>query len=287
MAVGVVSWAWITIGLGWVSGWGWVLRQASGISGREAWWVPNRGPVVVGNLTISSRLFLFLLPVFNQSLIIRFETCLALFFGNYHIDLILLFLWRFLLLKCFPLVLGFFPQSSQFFLVHFLQSLQLLYFLHSFIQQLSFFNDFVPFVLQFLVLLDHRSPFMFKLLVFFLQIFSLLLFLVESSLNKLSLSLEFLFFLNQSEVMLPFLFDLSFLLLKFFLFPDQFFPLPVKLLTLSFSIADWFIIESHALHFLFDHVIYSGRLARVVLLQPSAYHIKQFLHCSFLSSLKL
>jgi hypothetical protein len=78
--------------------------------------------------------------------------------------------------------------------------------------------------------------------------------------------------------MLPFKLNLSFLLLKFLFLPNEFFSFSVKLLPLSFSIADRFVIETNFLHFLLYHIANSRRLSRAIFLKPSADYVKELLH---------
>lgn len=84
---------------------------------------------------------------------------------HWHLVLLLLFL-SFFLFSSFSLQLSLLSQSSELFLIHFLKPLKFLNFLHSFIQQLSFLNNFIPLVLKSFILLNHAFPFFLKLLVF-------------------------------------------------------------------------------------------------------------------------
>ena len=153
-------------------------------------------------------------------------------FRDDDFDFVLLFLLSFLLLNRLALNFCLFSQPSQLLLVHFLESLKLLYLLHSFIKKVSFFNNFVPLILKSLVFFDHSFPLFFKFFVFVLQFFSLLLLLTQSTLDELPLPLEFLFLFDKFKIVLSFLFNLSFLFFEFLLFLNEFFPLSIELFSL-------------------------------------------------------
>lgn len=212
-------------------------------------------------------------------------------FRNGKLDFIFFFIMSFLFFKSFPSLsirIGFLSEPSQFFLVHFLESLEFLYFFHSFIQELPLFDNLVPLILESLILSDHGFPLFFQLLILIPQALCLFLLLTESSLNIFPFPLQLFLLFNQFKVVFSFLLNLSFLFFKFFLFLDQLFSFAIQLFPLSFCVAYRLKVKPDVFHFLLDHVAYARGLTRFILFKPAASHVKKFLHmvCTYCSKIR-
>jgi hypothetical protein len=88
------------------------------------------------------------------------------------------------------------------------------------------------------------------------------------------LLLEPFLFVDEFDVLLPFILDLALLFLKFFLFLNEFLSLSVEFLALPFGVADAFIIESNIFHFVLDIVAYFHGLLGLIFFQPSTHHVE-------------
>ena len=174
--------------------------------------------------------------------------------------------------------LSFFFYSLKFLVIPPLQLLQLFNFLHSFVENLSFLQNFSTFILESFVLFNHTLPSCLQFLVLLLESFCFLPFLSQSALCFVPLSLKLFPLPHNTKILLTFSFYLLLMFFKLLLFTYQFLPFSVQFFTLTLVSRYLLVPKADRFHVSFDHTAQTISLLGIVLFQPSAYHIEQTLH---------